>query len=76
MSINSLLDNYIELNLIEVAKIQLLKEYRNYKDVFLEKNILKLPNFIYIKYTISIKKDKKIRFYSQQANSSRRRITR
>jgi hypothetical protein len=68
---NSLQDDCLELNSIEVAKIQLLKEYKNYTDVFLKKNALKLPNFTRVKHAISIKKDKKVLFssiYSLLAN--------
>jgi hypothetical protein len=51
--------------------MQLLKEYKDYADVFLEKNALKLPNSTRIEHTISIEKDKKVLFspiYSLLAN--------
>jgi hypothetical protein len=51
--------------------MQLLKEYKDYIDVFLEKNVLKLLNSTRVKHTISIEKDKKILFssiYSLLAN--------
>jgi hypothetical protein len=68
---NSLQDDYLRLNSIEVAKMQLLKEYEDYTDVFLEKNTLKLPDFTRVEHTISIKKDKEVLFspiYSLLAN--------
>jgi hypothetical protein len=68
---NSLRDNCLGLNSIEVAKVQLLKEYKDYADVFLEENALKLPDSTRVKYAISIEKDKKVLFssiYSLLAN--------
>ena len=40
--------------------IQLLKELKDYINIFLKENTAKLFNNIYIKYIIFIKKDKKI----------------
>jgi hypothetical protein len=54
-----------------VAEVQLLKEYKDYADVFLEKNALKLSNSTRVKHAISIEKDKKVLFssiYSLLAN--------
>jgi hypothetical protein len=70
-SANPLQDDCLELNSIEVAKVQLLKEYKNYTDIFLEENILKLPDFTRVEYTISIEKGKEVLFssiYSLLAN--------
>jgi hypothetical protein len=68
---NSLQDDYLGLNSIEVAKVQLLKEYEDYTDVFLEENVLKLPNSTRVEHAISIEKGKKVLFspiYSLLAN--------
>jgi hypothetical protein len=68
---NSLRDDCLGLNSIEVAEVQLLKEYKNYTDVFLKKNALKLPNFTRVKHAISIEENKKVLFssiYSLLAN--------
>jgi hypothetical protein len=54
--------------------VQLLKEYKDYTDVFLEENTLKLLNFTRVEHTISIEKDKKVLFspiYSLLANKLR-----
>ncbi len=40
--------------------MQLLKEFKDDINIFLEENAVKLFNNIYIKHAISIKKDKKI----------------
>ncbi len=40
--------------------IQLLKELKDYINIFLKENTVKLFNNIYIKHIILIKKDKKI----------------
>ncbi len=40
--------------------VQLLKELKDYTNIFLKKNTAKLSDNIYIKYTIFIKKNKKI----------------
>ena len=37
----------IELYSTEIIKIQLLKKYKDYADVFLEKEADKMPDFIY-----------------------------
>jgi hypothetical protein len=44
--------------------MQLLKEYKDYIDVFLKENILKLSNFTRVEYTILIEKDKEMLFSS------------
>jgi hypothetical protein len=57
-----------------VTEVQLLKEYKDYIDVLLEKNVLKLPDFTRVEYAISIKKGKKVLFspiYSLLANKLR-----
>jgi hypothetical protein len=69
--INPLRDNCLGLNSIEVAEVQLLKEYKDYTDVFLKKNTLKLPDSTRVKHTIPIEKGKKVLFssiYSLLAN--------
>jgi hypothetical protein len=68
---NSLRDDCLGLNSIEVAKMQLLKEYKNYADVFLEKNTLKLPDSTRVEHAIPIEEGKKVLFssiYSLSAN--------
>jgi hypothetical protein len=60
--VNPLQDDCLGLNSIEVAEMQLLKEYKDYIDVFLKKNILKLPDFTRVEHTISIEKGKEILF--------------
>ena len=52
----------IELYSTEVVKIQLLKEYKDYVNVFSEKKTDKMSNFVYIEYLIFIKKDKNVLF--------------
>jgi hypothetical protein len=57
-----------------VAEVQLLKEYKNYADVFSEKNALKLPDFTRVEHTISIEEGKEVLFssiYSLLANKLR-----
>jgi hypothetical protein len=54
--------------------VQLLKEYKNYADVFSEKNALKLPDFTCVEHTISIEEGKEVLFssiYSLLANKLR-----
>ncbi len=51
---------FIDLYFIEVIIIQLLKELKNYIDVFSEENTAKLFNNTRVKHAILIKKDKKI----------------
>ena len=68
----SLMQNIsIELYSTEAVKIQLLKKFKDYINVFSEKKTDKMSNFIYIKYLILIKKDKDVSFesiYSLSAN--------
>ena len=61
----------IELYSTEAVKIQLLKEYKDYTDVFSEEKTDKMPNFVHIKHLIFIKKGKNVSFrsiYSLSAN--------
>ena len=61
----------IELYSTEVIKIQLLKKYKDYTDVFSEKKTNKMSNFVHIEHLIFIKKDKNVLFksiYSLSAN--------
>ncbi len=51
---------FIDLYFIEVITVQLLKELKDYTNIFLKENAAKLLNNIYVKHAISIKKDKKI----------------
>jgi hypothetical protein len=44
--------------------VQLLKEYKDYTDVFLEKNALKLPDFTRVEHAISIEEGKRVLFSS------------
>jgi hypothetical protein len=55
-------DDCVGLNSIEVAEVQLLKEYEDYADVFSEENALKLPDFTRVEHAISIEKDKEVLF--------------
>jgi hypothetical protein len=71
---NSLRDDCLGLNSIEVAEVQLLKEYKNYADVFLEENALKLPDSMRVKHAIPIEEGKEVLFssiYSLLANKLR-----
>ena len=54
----------IELYSTEVIKIQLLKEYEDYTDVFSEKKTDKMPDFVYIEHLIFIEEDKNVLFES------------
>ena len=54
----------IELYSIEVIKIQLSKEYKDYTDVFSEKETDKMSDFVHIEHLILIKKDKNVLFRS------------
>ena len=59
----SLIQNVsIELYSTEVIKIQLLKKYKDYTDVFSEEKADKMPDFMHIEHLIFIKKDKDILF--------------
>ena len=61
----------IELYSTEAVKIQLLKEYKDYVNVFSEKKTDKISEFVCIEYLIFIKKDKNVSFesiYSFSAN--------
>ena len=61
----------IELYSTEVIKIQLLKKYKDYINVFSEEKTDKMSNFVYIEHLILIKEDKDILFksiYSLSAN--------
>ena len=61
----SLIQNIsIELYSTEAVKIQLLKEYEDYVNVFSEEKINKMPNFVYIEHLIFIKKGKNVLFKS------------
>ena len=54
----------IELYSTEAVKIQLLKEYEDYADMFSEKKADKMSNFVYIEYLISIEEGKNVSFKS------------
>ena len=54
----------IELYSTEVVKIQLLKKYKDYADVFSEKKTDKMSDFMYIEHLILIKKGKNVLFKS------------
>ena len=54
----------IELYSTEVIKIQLLKKYKDYTNVFSEEKTDKMPDFVYIEHLIFIKKDKNVLFKS------------
>ena len=54
----------IELYSIEAVKIQLLKKYEDYADIFSEKKTDKMSDFMYIEHLIFIKKDKNVLFES------------
>ena len=61
----------IELYSTEAVKIQLLKKYEDYTDVFSEKETDKMPNFMHVEYLIFIEEDKNVSFrsiYSLSAN--------
>ena len=54
----------IKLYSTEAIKIQLLKKYEDYTNVFSEKETDKMPNFVYIEHLILIKEDKDVLFRS------------
>ena len=54
----------IELYSTEVIKIQLLKEYKDYADVFLKMETDKMPDFVHIEHLISIEEGKNVPFKS------------
>ena len=54
----------IELYSTEAVKIQLLKKYKDYADVFSEKKADKMSNFVYVEHLIFIEKDKNVLFRS------------
>ena len=61
----------IKLYSIDVVEIQLLKKYKDYANVFSEKEVVKMPDFVYIKHSIFVEKDKNVSFkfiYSLSAN--------
>ena len=61
----------IELYSTEVIKIQLLKKYKDYADIFSEEKADKMSNFVHIEHLIFIKKSKNVSFrsiYSFSAN--------
>ena len=61
----------IELYSTDTVKIQLLKKYEDYADIFLEEKTVKMSNFVHIEHLIFIKKDKNVSFksiYSLSAN--------
>ena len=70
-SVSSMQNAGIELYSTEAVKIQLLKKYKDYADVFSEKKTDKMSDFMYIEHLILIKKDKNVSFrsiYSLSAN--------
>ena len=61
----SLIQNVdIELYSTEAIKIQLLKKYKDYADIFSEKKTDKMSDFVHIEHLIFIKKDKNVSFKS------------
>ena len=61
----------IELYSTEVIKIQLLKEYKDYANMFSEEKTDKMSDFVHIEHLILIKKGKDVLFesiYSFSAN--------
>ena len=52
----------IELYSTEAVKIQLLKKYKDYTDVFSEEETDKMPDFVHIEHLILIKEDKNVSF--------------
>ena len=54
----------IELYSTEAVKIQLLKKYKDYADIFSEKEADKMPDFMHIEHLIFIKKGKDVLFKS------------
>ena len=54
----------IELYSTEAVKIQLLKEYKDYVNMFSEEEADKMPDFMYIEHSILIEKDKNVSFKS------------
>ena len=54
----------IELYSTEVIKIQLLKKYKDYVDIFSEEKTDKMPDFVHIEHLILIKEDKNVLFKS------------
>ena len=61
----------VELYSTEVIKIQLLKKYKDYVNVFSEEKTDKMSDFVYIEHLIFIEKDKDVLFrsiYSLSAN--------
>ena len=61
----------IKLYSTEAIKIQLLKKYKDYADVFSEEKTDKMPDFVYVEHLIFIKKGKNVSFrpiYSLSVN--------
>ena len=61
----------IELYFTEAVKIQLLKKYEDYTNIFSEEKADKISDFMHIEHLILIKKDKDVLFesiYSFSAN--------
>ena len=61
----------IELYSTEAVKIQLLKKYKDYTNIFSEEETDKMSDFMHIEHSIFIKKDKNVLFrsiYSLSAN--------
>ena len=61
----------IELYSTEVVKIQLLKKYKDYANIFSEKKTDKMSDFVHIEHLIFIEEDKDVSFesiYSLSAN--------
>ena len=54
----------IELYSTEVIKIQLLKEYKDYVNMFSEEKTDKMSNFVHIEHLIFIEKGKNVLFES------------
>ena len=52
----------IELYSTEVVKIQLLKKYKDYADIFSEEKTDKMPDFVHIEHLIFIEEDKNVLF--------------
>ena len=63
-SVSFIWNTDVELYFTEVIKIQLPKKYKDYANVFSEKEADKISDFMYIEYLIFIKKDKDVLFES------------
>ena len=63
-SVSFMWNTDIELYSTDIIKIQLLKKYKDYTDIFSKEKTAKISNFMHIEYLIFIKKDKNVSFKS------------